>query len=272
MKLPPLLLRFGAALSLGLAATDGRATLSLVASQTVFDASTNDLVSWNQRTINVSEPNPIPVTDAPGGIHVSVGQPAGSADFILENPPFPGGQNVFNNQGGGDVSLTFDHPLAGFGVDLQDAFNGACTYTITAYNITATATNALGDFLVANSAGNHVTFVGLLDSATEINRITLKDDSVNSTASYFLMGQIGLVTTVTPIVPGLNIVPVRGGYALQWPTNSTVFHVQVTTNLAPNVIWQALAGSPQIVGGVYSEFIGQDFGIMAFFRLANVSP
>ena len=251
---------------------DGWAALSVLASEAAFAANTNDLVSWNQRTVNVGEPNPMLVTNAQGGIHVSVTQPAGSADFILENPPFPSDQNVFDNQGGGDVTLTFDHPLAGFGVNLQDAFNGACTYTITAFNITATATNALGSFFVTNNAGSHVTFVGVLDSTPEISRITLKDGSFNSAESYFLMGQIGLVTGVTPAAPELVIVPVRGGYALQWPTNAAVFHVQVATNLAPVIHWQALAGSTQSIGGVISEFIGQASDRMAFFRLVKVSP
>lgn len=272
MKLSRLIFRFCAALWLGLLATDSQASLTFIGSETTFNASTNDLVSWNQRTTEVSEPNPIPVTDALGGIHASVSQPAGSADFILENPPFPSGQNVLDNQGGGDVTLTFDHPLAGFGVDLEDAYNGYCIYTITAYNITATATNALGYFFVTNSAGNHVTFVGVLDSTAEISRITLKDGSANSPTSFFFMGQIGLVTAVTPTSPVLAIVPARSGYALEWPTNAPGFHVQETTNLSPTVIWQALGGSTQTNGAVYHEFIGQDFGNTVFFRLANASP
>ena len=74
---------------------DGRAALSVVASEAAFEPNTNDLVSWNQRTINVGEPNPMLVTNALGGIYVSVAQPEGSADFILENPPFPSDQNAF---------------------------------------------------------------------------------------------------------------------------------------------------------------------------------
>jgi len=272
MKHFPLFLRFGAAMWFGLAATDGRAALAFVGSEAAFDSATNDSVSWNQRTTNVGEPNPLLLTNSQGGIQVIVGQPSGSADFILENPPFPSGQNVFDNQGGGDVTLSFDHPLAGFGVDLQDAFNGYCIYTITAYNVTATATNALGYFFVTNNAGSHVTFVGVQDSTPEITRITLKDGSANSTLSYFLMGQIGLVKAVVQTAPVLAMVSARGGYALQWPTNATGFHVQVATNLSPTIAWQALGGSAQVVGGNYSEFLGQDFGNIAFFRLANVSP
>lgn len=170
------------------------------------------------------------------------------------------------------MSLTFDHPLGGFGADLQDAYDGACTYTITAYNITATATNMLGDLLVTNSAGSHVTFVGVLDPMAEINRITPKDSSPNSSVSYFLMGQIGLVTATAPTAPVLAIVPDRSGYTVQWPTNTAAFHVQVATNLLPTVIWQALSGSVQTVGGDYSQVIGENFGSLAFFRLANVSP
>jgi hypothetical protein len=272
MKHSRLLLRLGAAFWLGLAASDGRAALSLVTSEAIFNADTNDSVSWNQRTTNVGEPNPLTVTNSQGGLQVSVGEPFSSPDFVLESPPFPVGQNAFDNQGGGDVTLTFDHPLAGFGAELQDAYNGGCVYTITAYNITATATNALGYFFITNSAGDHVTFVGVLDATAEISRITLKDGSPYSTLSYFLMGQIGLVRATVPSAPVLALVSVRGGYALQWPTNATGFHVQVTTNLQPTVIWQALDGSAQEVGGVYSEFTGENFGGMAFFRLANVSP
>jgi len=265
-------LRFGAALWLGLPATDARAALTFVGSEATFDVNTNDSVSWNQRTTNVGEPNPLSVTNSQGGIHVSVSQPSGSGDFILENPPFPSGQNVFDNQGGGDVTLTFDHPLAGFGVNLQDAFNGACVYTITAYNITATATNALGYFFVTNSAGSHVTFVGVQDSTSEITRITLKDGSLYTTQSYFFMGQIGLVDPVVRPSPALAIVPTRGGYNLKWTTNATGFHVQVATNLDSPIIWQALGGSAQAVGGVYSEYTGPDFGSAAFFRLSTGSP
>jgi len=98
-------------------------------------------------------------------------------------------------------SACLNHSLCPYSCSQSDlfptsefGFNGACTYTITAFNITATATNALGSFFVTNNAGSHVAFVGVLDSTPEISRITLKDGSFNSAVSYFLMGQIGLVT------------------------------------------------------------------------------
>ena len=58
---------------------DCRAALSVVASEAAFEPNTNDLVSWNQCTINVGEPNPMLVTNSLGGIHVSVAQPATTA-------------------------------------------------------------------------------------------------------------------------------------------------------------------------------------------------
>ena len=231
-----------AVLWLGLAATS-HADISFVATETNFDASTNDTVSWNQYTTNVGENNPLSAIDSHGSIHLVLGQALGSGDFNLGGPPFPfpSGENVYNNQDGGDVTITFDHALAGFGVNLEDGYNGVCVYTFSAYNVTANATNVLATYLVTNSAGNHVTFVGVLDTALEINRITLHDTSLNTPYGNFLLGRLALATTVTATVtnhPVLSIVSVAPYLNVLWPTNQAAgFTLETATNLVPPVAW-----------------------------------
>lgn len=268
---PRTLLSF-AVLWLGLATTS-RAAINFVSTEASFDASTNDTVSWNQYTTNVGENNPLSAIDSHGGIHLILGLASGSGDFNLGGPPgpFPSGENVYNNQNGGDVTITFDHALAGFGVNLEDAFNGNCVYTFSAFNVTATATNVLATYLVTNSAGNHLTFVGVLDDTLEINRITLHDNSPNSSYGYFLLGRLSLVTAIYH--PALSIVPNAPHLNVLWPTNQAAgFTLETTTDLNPPEIWTTNSlALPSVSGSNYVITVDPTVP-HRFYRLSTTPP
>jgi hypothetical protein len=72
--------------------------------------------------------------------------------------------------------------------------------------------------------------------------------------------------------PDLVILPANPGWALEWPTNASSFHVQYATNLAPAVVWQPLIGLLTTNSGNYYQVIPQNIGGTAFFRLSNSTP
>jgi hypothetical protein len=225
-----------AASGLVLAATTGRADITLVTNETTFEAIANDRVLWDQSgafTAGESLPNPFSAVST-NGIDLVESQAGGNAVIGKSDVlnPLPIGEYYVNNQSGGDVTLAFDPALAGFGLNLEDGSHGACGYTITAYNITATATNLLGGFSVTNHAGSHLTFIGVQDTAAEITTIVLHDSS-----DYFFQRHLDLGTQPILAIAGSG----GGNFELSWPTNASGFHVQCTTNLSPPGVWQALS-------------------------------
>ena len=72
------------------------------------------------------------------------------------------------------------------------------------------------------------------------------------------------------VPPVLSIVQDALGLALEWSTNSSVFHVQYTTNAVPPLSWQPWTGAVATNGGCFDQSISSNLGSIALFRLSTV--
>lgn len=239
--------------------------LELLTDKATFTATANDLIQWNQFTNGLVLKNPETALST-GGIHAQTRLATKTAAVVVSDTSFAYavGESLVNTRAGGALTLDFDQRIFGFGVELQDAFKSAGTYTLTAFKVTATSTNTLGTFTVNRNAGNALTFVGVEDPRPEINRIKISDDS-----GHFFLGRIYLKALKSPVA---KLVQLSSFQAVRWPVASPGFQVQYTTNLVSPISWKPTTNSIFSLNGFYHQYVTNLIGRGIFFRLAATEP
>lgn len=74
--------------------------------------------------------------------------------------------------------------------------------------------------------------------------------------------------SLTSLQPQLNVRPAGSNVVLTWPTNSTGFSLQATTNLASPTVWTAISPDPVVVNG-QNTVTNPISGTPQFFRLSK---
>lgn len=254
---------------IGLAITASHAAVTFSTDETAFNATTNDSVQFKQFSNGTSLANPFTCTNSGGGgIRVTESQALGNAVIAVvgSTVAFPTGELYVYSQHGSNITINFDHPIFGLGLEVESANELDGDFTITAYSGSTNNLQSLGQNTVHRTAGNHVTFLSVTDSTAEITTILLQDTPAN----YIMHGHFGLIVPINhPVLAIANTAPTCD---LNWSTNATGFHVQYTTNLAaPN--WLALVGGTTTNGAFIHQTVNPaTLGSRANFRLSNTAP
>src|SRR5262249_59962514 len=74
------------------------------------------------------------------------------------------------------------------------------------------------------------------------------------------------------VPPVLSIVRDASGCAVEWPTDSSAFHVQYTTNTVAPLSWQSWSDAITTNGARFHQSISPNLGSTALFRLSTGPP
>ena len=96
--------------------------------------------------------------------------------------------------------------------------------------------------------------------------------SINDAGTLVCYSSPHLYRAEWVVPPVISIVPDASGLALEWPTNSSAFHVQYTTNTVPPLSWQSWTGATTTNGASFHQSISPDLGSIALFRLSTGYP
>jgi hypothetical protein len=256
---------FRATVCLSLVAANARAGVQLFTNSTAsFSNSVNDEVFWNAYA-SAGAPNPLSAVST-NGLALAVSQPSEHANISEagNDLAFPPTEYVLDNEERGDVTIVFNQPVYGFGVFLEDAF-GDPNDGFGFYAETATTILDPGGYGHSVTAGNALSFLGVLDTVPEISKIV-----ITNSQNYFYVGTLELVSVPNPVLVAVPGSP--GNYTLNWPTNATGLHVQYATNLSKSISWQALGGNVATNGAFFNQSTTNAAGSTLYFRLSNGTP
>ena len=257
--------------------SNSRAAFSIVTNEPTFNLFKNDTIQFTSFPGGTGLANPFTLGDALNLNHVTEYQSSGSGTVQVADSSvaFPGGEHFLDSNNGGDITMVFDHPLRGFGVEVESGFQTSGGFLFAAYSGPTNNLVLLGSAIVARPAGNQVSFLGATDSVPEITAVFIRD---NNASGWIQHAHLNLVTNAFTAVavtnkPLLLISQVATSLDLKWSTtNPAIFHAQYITNLA-NPSWQALSGSISNGGGFYHQFATPaTLGKTGFFRLSTGSP
>lgn len=168
-------------------------------------SSFNDIASWpgtcqqGLSSVTSASTNGVSVTatDASGGIDTDTQDPPGCS-YDGWAGAFPVGDDLLYTgtdfgTGSGPMTLEFSTPVAGFGTQIQDDYNGAFTAQIAAYD----GTSLLGSFTV--SGANSAPFLGLIDnSGADITSVIISLTAVtHGTTGAFAINDASLLDNVS---------------------------------------------------------------------------
>ena len=136
--------------------------------------------------------------------------------------------------------------------------------TVYQVNTDGTGFAALYDFSGFNFLGDNITNS---DGLIPLGNLLLYGGLLYGTAYGGGTNGVGTMFNLT-LGPELAIEPTGTNLILSWPTNALTFTLQVTTNLAPPVVWTAVTPAPVAMAGLNSV-TNAITGVEQFYRLGQ---
>jgi hypothetical protein len=189
----------------------GQASVMLVTNEAGITP--NGTINWSTAGPNfgiLGNAFAVPVAGIPG-LQAGVSQASGSMERRDQgngwNGNFGPGESTLFTNNGGPVTLSFNHPVQGFGSQIQAGLFGNFTAQIQAFD---GSNNLLGTFTengVSNSNGNDsAIFLGVLSSATDISKIVVGLTVAPSNAvNFFALGPARIQQSQVPEPASLAI-------------------------------------------------------------------